>query len=147
MVYPALISLWATPPKGSEAGYILASTFLAILYFVCYWLPVRNVQRRAYQELERNQMNSQRKNFVGRIAVVFGVIMFTSLPISQTELSAVPYPHAVLVSFCFVPVIPWVYFLSCTPLPPSKSKVRQWFDLLGKHLTETAAPKQAPIKK
>ena len=44
---------------------------------------------------------------------------------------------------CMFPL--WLYFVSCDPLPPAKSRVREWLESVAKSAKEFLAPMPAPI--
>lgn len=120
--------------SGMSFGEIIPTVFLKSLIVVLWVYP--NFRRVTIQEklCEKNQLsgvaNSEKLSWRYRMTIFVSAIIFSWFVPLLTPL------------FGFF--IALNYFLACDPLPPGKSKVRQWLEAGVQFLRETLTPVPQP---
>jgi len=71
---------------------------------------------------------------IGNWCGYFSVIMLLLSIMSTNPLQGVP------LGIALATIPPCMYFISCTPLPPSESKVKMWLKSAKKKMTEAPSP-------
>ncbi len=121
----------------------------AILISTVWLYIIRVLETEARSDISRGCRN---RGYIDFIAFRLVVIIANPLILGGTlkiyfglEL---PFAFALFSSLCFVWYIPFAYFLSCTPLPPAKSKIREWIESFSASLREFVvhSPVPAPVR-
>ena len=109
------------------------------------WSTISPTEQRAKELSLRGLSNPCKLWSDCRLLYIFGAFLI-SLPClvlsnTATERTAVFVWLGILGS-CMFPL--WLYFVSCDPLPPAKSRVREWLESTVKSAKEFLAPAVEP---
>jgi hypothetical protein len=142
----AVVFCLMDPAKGTlgisniHPIYFIPISVIGLAVF-CDSIGIKEYEKRCHKnEMFRNENYNSRY-----ICRVFGLMILVISAVGCFILSASTKTFA-LGAFLFS--LSWClleYFASCTPLPPAKSKIRQWADAAKGFLVEILSPAPEPI--
>jgi hypothetical protein len=124
-----VISIFAIP----NINFLLRAFFIicSFIYILIIWALVSSWD-------EREKILTARPNFMNPAAITFSPIrmlalfnFFLTLLFMRGEVWQPYLISSRYLKICFVFIVIYCYFASCTPLPPGKSRIRKWIESLG----------------